>query len=375
MAAGAGAPVEEKEAGVRALEQALKISFGFLKLTMAALIVLYLLSGFFVVGPNEVKMRLTFGRPEYEAGKIVVMDSQTGWHFKWPWQRVLRVETTEKQLKLEKAFWYREAGRMPGQPEEEAPPPGEPLTGLDPVTDHYVITGDANILHLKMTAKYRTLPELAPDYVFRMANPDEFLRVTLHDATIRVVAGMEVDDILTRRREEVIRAIVRESNARLKSFEARAGHGTGVVLTGLTLDAVAVPKTVKPSFDQADAARNDYYVRKRDAEARRQEIIRKAEGEAKALESEAEAEKSRLVSAAQADAKRVGELASLYNAHPETFRQRYYQEKIQQVLEKAKQVWVLHSSPEGGQRRLWLYTGPIPPKLRREASPHPGQSK
>ena len=83
----------EQDTGSRALGQALKISFGFLKFAMLGLIAVYFLSGFFYVRTEEVKIRLTFGRPSYVGEKVVVFGSDSGWHYKWPWQEVVTVST------------------------------------------------------------------------------------------------------------------------------------------------------------------------------------------------------------------------------------------------------------------------------------------
>lgn len=360
---------EEGVEGAKALEQALHISFGFLKLAMLGLIVVYLLSGLFVVGPDEVKIRLTFGRPKYVAGKVDVFDSESGWHIKWPWQEVVRVSTTERKLNIDKALWFHEQGKVPGQEEEQPQEEQGPGAGLDPVRDHYVITGDANILHMKMTAKYRVTPALAPDFVFGVDDPEGLLRETVLSAVVRVVGRMKVDDVLTVGRSQLIEDIVRETNDGLKQIEDATGHSAGVVVTGLTLDDLAVPQTVRQSFREADAARSEYYTKVRQAEAKERETIRRAEGEAVTVKSEAESERSRMVASARADAKRIGELADLYAKQPDTFRQRYYEQKVREVLAQAKQIWIMHTPKEGGQRRLWLYTGPTPPKERPKTGP------
>ena len=45
----------------QSLAEALRLSFGILKITMLALLVVYALSGTFSVGSNEVAVRLRFG--------------------------------------------------------------------------------------------------------------------------------------------------------------------------------------------------------------------------------------------------------------------------------------------------------------------------
>lgn len=366
------------DTGSKALSEALKISFGFLKVAMIILIVVYILSGLFVVGPDEVKIRLTFGRPAYNAErKVVVLDSNSGWHIKWPWQELVTVSGTDQEIELKQAFWFKQTPAMPGQeetpPEEEQGAPEQPGGGLAPVNDRYLITGDANIVHMKLTAKYRVAMDLAADYAFEVGDPAKTLKTIVEAATVDVVGRLKVDDVLTRSRGLIVEEVLRETRKRLRDFQETSGHSLGVRLTGVTLNDLIVPKTVRGAFDQADAARNEFYTKKRQAEAKEREILRNADGESVKTLSEAESARTRLVSSARADAKRIKDLSAMYTLHPRTFRQNYYRDRVTEVLGKAKQVWVLHTTDPGSRREVRLLVNPRPEVERKQTPGQPGQ--
>jgi len=375
----AGPDSPMSDVGTETLAQSLKLSFGMLKIVMAGVIVIYILKGLFVVKPGEAKIRLTFGRPNYVNGKAEILTSESGWHIKWPWQEVVTVEKTEKTIKFEKEFWYKEQMRLPGQDirehaekheEEENKPPEEDLPGLTALVDRYLISGDANIIHLRITAKYRATDVIAADHAFQIQAPDELLKQIVMDATVRVVARMKVDNILSEGKGKLIRDITAETTKRVKDLEKGFGHSMGIVLTGITLDDLVVPKEVRKAFDDADSARSEFHTMKRQAEAEREKIIVNAEGEAVAITAGAEVERSRMVALAMSDAKRIADVGPLYDKQPQTFRRRYYSEKVQQVLRLAREVWILHGQKGGAKRKLWIYTGRTPAKKRKESAGH-----
>ena len=68
---GAGLPPETPvDAGSQALAEALRSSFAIVKVVMVLLVLLFLASGFFTVGPQERGILLRFGRPVGEKAVI-----------------------------------------------------------------------------------------------------------------------------------------------------------------------------------------------------------------------------------------------------------------------------------------------------------------
>ncbi|MFM8414773.1 MAG: SPFH domain-containing protein, partial [Planctomycetota bacterium] len=98
----------------RALAEALRLSFGILKLVMLALAVGYALSGLFSVGSNEVALRLRFGRyvgPPEER----VLERGTYLAAPFPIEQVITIDTRPQSLTLDREFWYRADAGGPGR--------------------------------------------------------------------------------------------------------------------------------------------------------------------------------------------------------------------------------------------------------------------
>ncbi|HKI69594.1 MAG TPA: hypothetical protein VKA67_08400, partial [Verrucomicrobiae bacterium] len=65
-------PDTSDDAGSQALAEALRSSFAIVQFAMVALVIAFLCSGFFTVGPQEQAIILRFGRPVGEGQKALL---------------------------------------------------------------------------------------------------------------------------------------------------------------------------------------------------------------------------------------------------------------------------------------------------------------
>ncbi|HTD67434.1 MAG TPA: hypothetical protein VK846_12980, partial [Candidatus Limnocylindria bacterium] len=75
-------PLTPDDAGSRALSDALHSSFWIVKVIMAILVVVFFVSGFFTVGPQQRAVKLRFGKP---VGKGEAALLGPGAHWAWPY--------------------------------------------------------------------------------------------------------------------------------------------------------------------------------------------------------------------------------------------------------------------------------------------------
>jgi hypothetical protein len=90
----------------QSLAEALRVSFGILKLAMLALLVAYAFSGTFSVGSNEVALRLRFGDYVGAPGERV-LERGTYLAAPFPFEQVVKVDTRPMRLPLDQEFWYQ----------------------------------------------------------------------------------------------------------------------------------------------------------------------------------------------------------------------------------------------------------------------------
>lgn len=274
-----GGPFEDDrlDAANQSLAEALRKSFRVLKLLMFVLVVLYAVSGWFSVKPNEVGLVLRFGRivgtGEHERTQSAVLPPGWHWSLPYPFERWVTVETNEREVPIEFLFQMTEEERTSGKI-------GYKLSNLSPARDDYLITGDVNILHASIVVKYRiTDPVAYLTHVSEMPDPEATVRsrafrlfpeYTLltslaRNAMIETAAKKDALEIRGPGQNAFLEAVALSLNAKLKALE-KAGWSLGIEIdptSGIlapkstTLEAIMPPRQVQEVFDKVFAAQTD----------------------------------------------------------------------------------------------------------------------
>ena len=385
----AGGPSED--AGTRALSEALRVSFRFLKFVMVLLVVVYLLRGIFYVQPGEVHIKLRFGRPVKvslggDRGKGYVMDSESGWHIRWPWEEVDVVPISEQTIDMDKEFWpasleptteledrlRKEAGERPGQ------------TGLNIKTGGYLVSGDVNIVHLKLRVRYRARQDEkgAMDYIFAhrslelgrdrrtvedISSPRALLEKFVAEAATETIGTLPVLEVMRERKEDLLKGIERRVEEKLAGFEQASGISAGVTLTGVeAIEGPIMPAEVRVAFLRAQDAASEMNRLIDMAKKERTMILGRAQGEAESIKSQAEAYKSRLVNLARADAEALKKLRHIYRESPaaaKILRVWHFQRMMKGLLGGSRGSFVVHEGAGGASSQLRYLFGPPPAKI------------
>jgi membrane protease subunit HflK len=128
--------------GLKALIKLMNYSFTGLSIIITLLIIWYLtFAGYFTVSPQEAVLVLRFGK--------VINEFREGWHWTYPPPigKLVKIPTTKQIIKT-RSFWHRT--NVKGF-DNLSRPDGWPL---DPRFDGYVMTGDANIIHVEWELVY-----------------------------------------------------------------------------------------------------------------------------------------------------------------------------------------------------------------------------
>ena len=346
------------DGGGQALSEALHVSFKFLKFALIGLVAFYVLNGIFWVNPGQVKIKLRFGAPvPAGAQNQYVMTPGSGWHLRWPWEQVITIPTTEQVLNADSEFWHYE------------PPAGQQMpqrNSLNVRRDGYLLTGDLNIVHMKLKVRYRARSDEqgALDYAFRVDNPKRLLRHFLAESVSHVAGQNEVMDIRTYEKQSVINAIEQDLRKRLRRFKERNGFTAGIEISEIDYAAdPAVPTAVQQAFYQAQQARSQMNQMIAQGREQKAQVLQQGREVKAELLGEARAYKTRVVELAKADANTLEELLKYYQQSPalaRIMRERHYERTIQRVLGGAREAFVLHGSQPGNQRELRVLIGRPP---------------
>lgn len=285
------------------------------KISLVALASLYLFSGVYVVNPGEEAVVRRFGR-------IVRPRVGEGLHYRLPWP----LERTDKVNISE----IRREGIGVTPPEHGLQ--------LHPPEEIQVLTGDENIVDLKVIVQYRVKDPA--DFLLRVdydANP--LIRNAIKHALTAVGAAARVDDLLTVGRTELQRLVQAAGQRTLDEYRS------GVQLVNLTLQEVIPPKEAADAFRDVASAREERAKAINDAEGYRNSIVPEARGKAERMLREAEGYRADAINRARGDATRFASILDEYRRSAgkngaEVTLYRYYVEAMEKILSRVKKYVV-----------------------------------
>jgi membrane protease subunit HflK len=206
-----------------------------------------------------------------------------------------------------------------------------------------MLTKDENIVDVTVSAQYRIAN--LKDFVLNVKDPEGSLRNAIESALRHVVGDNTLDQTLTVERENI--AI--EVQERLQSYLDI--YQTGLLVQQVNIEKTDPPAAVKNAFDDVVAAREDKERLQNEAERYALTIVPEARGQAQARIRGAEAYKEEVVAKAEGEVDRVNKLLAEYEKAPEVTRDRLYLDALQSVLSNSTKIMV---DVEGGNNLLYL---------------------
>jgi membrane protease subunit HflK len=276
-------------------------------LIFAAVLVLWLASGFFIVQEGQQAVITQFGKYHSTVG------AGFNWRMPWPVQRHELVFVTQiRSLDIGRDTVIQ-------------------ATGL---RESAMLTADENILEIKFAVQYRLTDARA--YLFESKNPTDAVVQAAETAVREVVGSMKMDSALSEERDQIgprVRAIMQTILDR---------YHVGIEIVGINLQqgGVRPPEQVQAAFDDVLKAGQERERTKNEAQAYANDVIPRAAGTASRLREEAEGYKSRIVAQAQGDAQRFRALLAEYQKAPQVTRDRLYIDTMQQVYSNVTKVMV-----------------------------------
>ncbi len=271
-------PVHFSDPAQESLSQALRAGFNVLRLIILVLLVAYVGSGWFQVGPGEQGLIVRFGelRENPRTGTPIFGE---GWHFALPdpFDEKIPIRADLREMELDTFLFQRsdeQKRRDAGKSLAETVPN---KSELEPGQDGAMLSGDRNLSHGLWEIVYRVEDgsKFVRNVGERIEDADLLLRRLAENAIVREVAGRRVEELLkigTRADEntllvgDAVRRRLSESLARLE---------TGIVVTQVR------PDTIEPGRTQA-AFRNVSV-----AENERNKLVAEARSEEKSLLNQA----------------------------------------------------------------------------------------
>jgi modulator of FtsH protease HflK len=319
--------------------------------TIAAIVVVvlgsYLASGFTVIKPDEIGVRMRFGA-------IVDSELPPGPHHCLPWpfekiravaaSRIYRVEVGFRTdptiaISLSPTLWETRHQR-PGyrKVEEEA----------------IYLTGDENLVDLSIVVHYR--PQDAVRHIFMINGIVEVLRGLSESATRLVLATKTADRLMTSERLEVLK-LIREAIARQVDK-----LDLGIEIIAVYCHDLHPPLKAISAFRDVFSAREDKARVINEAFSYRNKALPKARAKSVSRLAGAEAFKTEKSVRAQGDAQKFLLVSEAYRTAPDITGYRLFIETIEKGLAGKKKIIANPQVNRGGYRH-WLFSPLGPPTL------------
>jgi membrane protease subunit HflK len=288
---------------------------------VATMAVLYALSGITVVRPDEVAVILRWGHlvgttpalQEHGPGLLFALPR--------PVDQVMRVQV--------KHVWEVPVSTLSSGDEEIA---YEGLT-LDPITQGYALTGDQNIVHVEMVARYRVREPA--QWAFYGPKAEDVLRVEVTAAMVRSLGEMGVDRVLSDGRTQLIATATRRAQTGLD-----AAH-SGLELSSLELTRLYPPIVLAKEFDNVQSAYIGAETIRKEAQAFAEVAIPQSQAETNSALQSARAAVASNLAIANGDARAFLALDREYRVNPVVVRERLYRDAVERAISTAGTVrWV-----------------------------------
>lgn len=273
-------------------------------------IIVWALTGVYVVGPDENGVVRRFGE------MVRVASPGLNYHLPWPVEKVDLPKVTEVK-RVEIGF-----RTDPRDPNQYISIPSEAL----------MLTGDENILECDLIVQYQIKD--AADFLFRVSAVRASVKKAA-EAVLRMVIGRHsIDDALTSGKFVIQQEILDE----LQQLMDRYQNGTNIVQ--VQLQDVNPPQQVVASFKDVASAKEDKNRRINEAQGYYNSIIPNAKGDARKMVLESEAYEQSRIKRASGDAKRFLSMLTEYRKAKDVTKKRLYLETMEKILPDIRKVIV-----------------------------------
>ncbi len=296
----------------------------FAMLAVAAALALWIASGFYQVGTEQVGVVMRFGAFNRTDGPGL------HYHVPYPIEDVLLPNVTSQN---EIQIGFRNGGRVDG-------------AGSTEPEESMMLTQDENIINVEFAVFWRVSD--IQKFLFEIRAPEATIKMAAESAMREVIGQNKLQFALTDGRGQIADA------ARARLQDVMDEYGAGVTITQINLQTVSVPDEVKAAFQDVVNARLDQERFRNEAEAHANKVVPESRGEAAKISQQALAYHDQKIALAQGEAARFKDVLAAYNQSRDTTSRRLYLETMESVLGPARKI-VLDKAGAGAVPYLPLH--------------------
>lgn len=289
-----------------------------LVIILLAGLIVWLLSGIYIVNPDEQGVVLRFGKYNRTV--------DAGPHYAWPYPletvykphvtQILRSEVGFRSVGQTTTF---QQGQVRTMPEEAS-----------------MLTGDENIVNVQFSVQYKISNPV--EYLFNVVDQPALVRNAAEAAMREVIGNSLIDAAITDGKLKI------QNDATQLLQQILNRYAAGVQIIAVQLQDVHPPKDVIDAFKDVASAREDKSRIINEAEAYRNELLPKARGQAAAIRNDAEAYAAKRKQEALGEASRFDAMRVQYERAPKVTEHRLYYESMEEILGSAEEKVLMDSS-------------------------------
>jgi len=270
-------------------------------IAIAAVLVIWLLSGIYRVDPNEAAVVQRFG--------ALARTETLGLHYHLPApiESVTIVDVTSRH--------QTEIGSLNSH--------GSTDVGT-------MLTGDSNIVELGFVVVWQVRDPVK--YIFRVADPEDVLQRAAESAMREVIGQTDVQMALNEGRGQI------ETSSAAILQNTLDHYDSGIQIAAIQLQRVDPPQDVVDAFHDVQRARAELEQARNDAEKYRNDILPRARGDAQKVIQDAGAYKDKTIAEATGEAAQFISVLDAYKAARDVTARRLYIETMETILQHSRKI-------------------------------------
>ncbi|MGN0903808.1 MAG: FtsH protease activity modulator HflK [Alphaproteobacteria bacterium] len=282
---------------------------------LAVVLLIWGLTGFYQVQPQEQGVVLRFGKYAYTTAPGL------HYHLPYPIETVM-TPNVSRENRIEIGFRTESPVRRYGSSGATR----------DVRSENIALTGDENIVEVNFTVTWKV--KNAGDFLFNVRDPESTVRIAAESAMRDAIGMTPIMQIIADDRKGVQEQAEKTLQRLLDDYK------TGITVTSVQLTKADAPAQVIDAFNDVQRAKADKERLGNEAEAYRNDVLPRARGQAAQIVSEAEAYRSKVVDAAKGDTARFNAVFEEYRNAKEVVARRMYLETMEDVYGKVNKVIV-----------------------------------
>ncbi|HEX4045649.1 MAG TPA: FtsH protease activity modulator HflK [Gammaproteobacteria bacterium] len=291
--------------------------YGSLSIVLV-LLVIWALSGLFIVNPAEKAVVLRFGK------YVDVLSPGLHW--------IARFIDTKYLVDVQKIYSFSLDGDFLTKSSDQSDLPSQYVQVMPAKVGENLNDQSKNLVNVELNVQYRINDPRA--YLFHVVNADQTVQQVAAGSLSAAIGQMKLDEVLTTGREFLSAKVFETTKQILTTYHA------GIEVVAVTLRKVQAPDQVRAAFNDVNRADQDKATYIQQAQAYASKIIPLAQGMAARAIADANGYQQKVVLTAQADIAKYQALLNAYTAAPDITRNRMYLETMQQVLSRTTKIVV-----------------------------------